>query len=592
MRSALPALLLLGLAAGPVPAQGTAARAVTPDVAALDRLGLKADWSIHVPVTHRQDGIARVQPVDEHQVYVQTRGGLLVALNAATGREEWRYKFPTSFTDGLAVGVNEKFVFSVNVAKLYCHQRYTGVLEFAFDLPEAPSVGPVTDGDQFYVCFSSGKVACYDLPPAFHTSPEAKRLKVEREKKAADDTRKGLIRPGGGLADSVAARNSSRAFTPVARPTTTREQYTAPRTYMQGSVGDNQPTYSLSALQSVIPPFDLGELNKVESMALLPSVNPPYTLTPDFLKYNQLTPSVAVIPPSVARLFELSNLSPPPFEPKLRWITETTGRVYTEPMFVPFAGRAAARLWIAEDGRYLQTSPRDRERDRDAQRVWRLPADVAGGIAGPYWYGDGQVLGFLPLSDGQVLGIDLNAGTPQSPRYQFRANSSGSLNRKPIGMADGVYVGGDRSGSARINVKTGEVDWRTDADVDRIIGVSDTRVFARDRRGNLLVYAKGKADPNTHYARPLGTLPVEGFNVHVPNAATDRAFLASDSGLLVSLREAGAVANKPKFVAPVFRPEQVKGPEKNPGEKKPDDPNAPKPAEEKKDEEKKPEEKK
>ena len=40
------------------------------------------------------------------------------------------------------------------------------------------------------------------------------------------------------------------------------------------------------------------------SVAMLPSVKQPYTARPEYLTYNQLTPSVAVIPPSVARLFE------------------------------------------------------------------------------------------------------------------------------------------------------------------------------------------------------------------------------------------------------------------------------------------------
>ena len=104
MRSALPVLLLVGLAAGPVLAQGTAARAATPDAAALDRLGLKADWSTFVPVQNKQDGIARVQPADAGQIFVQTKGGLLVALDAGTGREQWKFKFAVAFADGSAWG--------------------------------------------------------------------------------------------------------------------------------------------------------------------------------------------------------------------------------------------------------------------------------------------------------------------------------------------------------------------------------------------------------------------------------------------------------------------------------------------------------
>ncbi len=587
MRFALP-LLLLGLAAGPAFAQGTAARAATPEVAALDRLGLKADWSTFVPVQHRQDGVARVQAVDAAQVFVQTKGGLLVALDAGTGRELWKFKYPVAFADGFAVGVSEQFVYSVNVAKLYCHQRFTGVLEFDFNLPEAPSAGPVTDGDQMYVTFTSGKVACYDLPPSFHTSAAAKRKREEDRKQRMNEGVGGSL--GGSLTDGVADRSGGRQF-PTVPPQPEFERFAVPPSYFASGFGgsNNQPTFSVAALQQVTPPYFVGGLNKVVSVAMLPSVHQPYTSRPDYLTYNQLTPSVVMMPPSVARLFELTNLRPPAFKPKLRWITETHGKVYAEPIFVPESSLSAPRLWIAEDGNYLQAVIRDRADNESAQQVWKLAANTAAGMGGPYSFAKNQALGFLPLTDGQVLAVDLFGGSQQSPRFEFRTNVGGILNRKPLGAADGVYVGGDRSGTARINVKTGDVDWRTDAEVDRIVAVGDSYVFARDRRGNLLVYSKGKADPSTLMARPLGTLAAEAFDVIVANDTTDRVLLAANNGLVVSLREANAKANKPKLIIPALPPDlggvgEVKPEEKKPDDKKPEDP---KPPEEKKPEEKK-----
>lgn len=579
MRSALP-LLLLGLAAGPLLAQGTSSRAATPDAAVLDRLGLKTDWSTFVPVLHRQDGIARVQPVDATQVFVQTKGGLLLALDAGTGREQWKFKFPVAFADGFSVGVNEQFVYSVNVAKLYCHNRFTGVLEFDFDLPEGPSVGPVTDGDQLYVTFTSGKVACYDLPPSFHTSAAAKkRREEERALRATDGVVGGAL--GGSLTDGVAERAGGRQFSTLpAVPEL--ERFVVPPSYFEAGFGtsNNQPTYSVAALQQVTPPFFVGGLNKVVSVAMLPSVKQPYTSRPDYLTYNQLTPSVVMLPPSVARLFELTNLRPPAFKPKLRWITETRGKVYAEPIFVLESRLSAPRLWIAEDGKYLQAVIRDRQENEQEQQVWKLPAATAAGLGGPYSYAKDQALAFLPLTDGQVLAVDLFGGTRLAPRFEFRTNVGGLLNRKPLGAMDGVYVSGDRSGTARINPKSGDVDWRTDGDIDRILAVTDTMVFARDRRGAVLVYAKGKADPNTLKARPLGTLDASLFNVPVTNDATDRAFLAADNGLVVSLREANAKANKPKSIVPAV-PVNV-GEAKPEDKDKPADPNAPKPPEDKK----------
>lgn len=563
MRSVLTVLLPLALA-GPAVAQQTYSRAVTPDKVALDRLNLKADWSTFVPVQHRKDGITRVQPVDENQIFVQTKGGLLVALEASTGKEQWKYKFPVGYSDGFAVGVNEQFVYSVNVAKLYCHQRYTGVLEFEFDLPEGLSIGPMTDGDQLYVTFTSGKMACYDLPPSFHTSAEAKKRKEDLK----------LI---GNTVDDVAARSPNRVFPPTpAEPEA--ERFIVPPSYFEAGFGldNNQPTYSVAALQKVTPPFFLGGLNKVVSVAMLPSVKQPYTLKPEYLTYNQLTPSVAVIPPSMARLYELSNLKPPPFTPKLRWLVETRGKVYYEPIFVPQSAFSAPRVWLAEDGKYMQAVIRDREESDRAEQVWKLPAGTASGLAGPYYYGKNQALAFLPLSDGQVLAVDLYGGNPQAPRYEFRTNVGGLLNRLPLGAADGVYVGGDRTGSVRINVKTGEVDWRTDAEVDRIVAVNDVHVFGRDRKGNLHMYAKGKADPNTLLARPVGSLNAADFGVNVTNSVTDRVLLAADNGLIVCLKDADA-KGKPKLIAP--KPPADPKPPVDPKDPKPGDP---KPPEEKK----------
>lgn len=592
MRFALP-FLLLGLAAGPALAQSTA-RAATPEAAVLDRLGLKADWSTFVPVLHRQDGVARVQAVDAAQVYVQTKGGLLVALDAGTGRELWKFKFPVSFTDGYTVGVNEQFVYSVNVSKLYCHQRFTGVLEFEFDLPETPAVGPVTDGDQLYVTFTSGKVACYDLPPSFHTSAAAKKKRDERAKSMSEG---GPL--GASLTDGIADRSPGRQF-PTIPATPELEKFAVHPSYFESGfgMGNNQPTFSVAALQQVTPPFFTGGLNKVVSVAMLPSVKQPYTSRPDYLTYNQLTPSVVMMPPSVARLFELTNLRPPPFKPKLRWITETRGKVYAEPIFVPESSQSAPRLWIAEDGKYLQVVIRDRADDESEQQVWKLPAATAAGLGGPYSYGKNQALAFLPLTDGQVLAVDLFGGTRQNPRYEFRTNVGGILNRKPLGAADGVYVGGDRSGTARINVKTGDVDWRTDAEVDRIVAVGEALVFARDRRGDVLVYSKGKADPSTLMARPLGTLAAAQFDVNVINDSTDRVLLAASNGLVVCLREANAKANKPKSIIPALPPElggvgdAPKPPEPGPKPDLPVNPNAPAPGVKPPPEEKKPEERK
>ena len=168
-----------------------------------------------------------------------------------------------------------------------------------------------------------------------------------------------------------------------------------------------------------------------------------------------------------------------------------------------------------------------------------LAAVPAAGVAGPFGFGK-QAYVFVPLSDGQVVGLVANGDG-----RDFRANVGGLLNRVPFGTTDGVYVGGDRSGLARINVATGEVDWRTEDEVDRVVAAS---VTSSPATGDLYIYAKGKADPNTLMAKPVGTLAAGDFGVRVVNPTTDRVLLAADNGLVVCLRDGATKAGKPKLI--------------------------------------------
>jgi outer membrane protein assembly factor BamB len=267
------------------------------------------------------------------------------------------------------------------------------------------------------------------------------------------------------------------------------------------------------------------------------------------MAHNQLSPSIATIPPSLARVYELSNLKPPPFQPKQLWVFGTTAKVYHPPLFVPDNKRSSARLWVTEDGTTIQAMNRDL--DDGKPQVWTLPARPANQMVGPFGYDQETLLGVLPLTDGQVLGIDLTGGTIENPQYVWRANVGGPLNRTPVAATDGVYVGGDNSGTARINTVTGDVDWRTASAVDRVVAVTDAHVFTRDRQNNLQMYAKGRvSDPVTKLARPLGQLDTSDFGVVVANTATNRLLLAAENGLIVCIREAGANTLKAKPIAP------------------------------------------
>jgi outer membrane protein assembly factor BamB len=555
------------------------AQSNSTNASALARLNLKSEWTANIPIASRQDGLLKVQVVDENQVFVQTRNGALYCIDAKSGRELWKYLYPSKMTDGYAVAVNEQFVYSVNVSRLYCHQRFSGVLEFEIALPESPASGPVVDDEVLFIPYTGAKLASYELPPSYRTSAAAKAAAKDR----------GLV--AGNPADSVYERNASRNSTQyVKEPEIDRINVT--QGYLDGTtdLSSSQASPSITMLQSVLPPYTTGGLNKVVSVSMLPSLKAPYSLKPDFMQFNQISPSVSVMPPSVARLHELSNLRPPPFSPKIRWITQMPAKVYSEPVYVPANSTRSGRLWVTVDTNKIQSVARDRGENDVVQQIWRLDDSPSAPIAGPFQFSKDLELGVLTLKNGEVLGFDLSGGTRDNPRLEFRASVGGTLNRKPVIAQDGVYVGGDNSGLARINVNSGEVDWRTPLDVDRFVAITNDSVYAKDRRGNLLQFAKGLTnDRRALTARPLAALSMPEYSVPVSNDKTDRVFLASESGELICLRDNSAQSVKAKLLAPVYKTEPVKAIEAKPAEpmppapmsepKKPMEPESKKPAE-------------
>jgi hypothetical protein len=203
----------------------------------------------------------------------------------------------------------------------------------------------------------------------------------------------------------------------------------------------------------------------------------------------------------------------------------------------------------------------------------RLEDGIAAPMAGPAAV-DGAVLGFVPLADGNVVAVDLARGGIDGPVIGWRAGVGGVPNRKPVVTPDAVYTAGDHAGVAKVDIRTGDLLWRTTGNADRVLAVTAEYVYVRDRAGNLLVYPKGGAAGGDRLVDPVGRLPVASFNVPVTNDRTDRILLAADNGLLVSLRDADPRFALPARVSPPAAP-PLKAPEPppgGPGETPPTDP--------------------
>ena len=514
--------------------------AFPPDRAVLDRLNLKTDWLAYIPIEGRQDGIARVQVAEDSQVFVQTRAGLIVAIDAFTGRTLWKFKMPAAYSSHFPVGFNERYVIAFNVAKLFIIDRYKGSLELEFNLPKSPGSGPVVDAENFYFALTASAVQGYALPRDLVVTPAG------LENKPGNMVGNGAGDRAKSPAEALAERFATRMHPP--RQELPSDRITVPDAYLNGGghLSGNQRTPSLTTLRTVVPPYTLGSMNKTESLIMLPSVHKPYTLHPDHLKYTQQTPSVLMLP-SVARLSELSNLRSTPLKPESLWIYATAQKPAGEPVLVRTPDNHGVNLWQMQGGTsfVVLASP------GQTQAEGRFEMAPVSALAGPYAYTKDQLLGFVALSDGRVMAVDMLQSRGDAPRYEWKAKVGGYLNHKPMGANDGVYASGENSGVVRIDVKTGEVNWRTEDGADTLLAMNDEHVYIRDRRGQLQVYEKGKVhDRATMKARPLTAMSMESFNVPVENETTDRLFLAAESGLIVCTRDTAAKYARPRAIGP------------------------------------------
>lgn len=491
----------------------------------LDRVNLKTEWTTAIPIRDQTDGIALVQVVDGNQIFVRTKGGLLVVVDAKTGRTQWSMKFDSIHAPVYPVSVNEKTVAVVNLITLYCIHRYTGLIEFQHELPYVPSSAPVLDRDVVYVTMNGRRVTAYELPESL-LMPEQRKAGIGAVGSLANAADLRVANP----ADEVAKRypGSSRNVGPLGETFEERRVTLDARQIATGGLGKDQKTPSMSILPTVRPPYrafdDRGRyIQRSESLSTVQSMRQPYSLRDPTSRQNQRTPSVTSIPPSMASVYEMASLLPQSIKPKARWIIGSTIRLTHAPLTTEF------RIWLSGDSPFVQAYLKN---DRAEQIFAKLPNIPA---AQPVQAED---VGYFPLVDGNLLAIDLTSGGGAVPRVIWRSNVGGAMNREPLVTKDMVYQGGDTSGVAGVDRATGEVVWRTDDSADTVVAVNDDVVYVRDKRGHLRVYDRKRIlDSLTKRAVLLGMIDISDFASVGMNDRTDRIYAASETGLLICLRD-------------------------------------------------------
>ena len=537
-RSATAIALVLGATALTFaqPPAGSVSRALPPDKAVLDRLNLRAEWTLNLPILGGRDSIELVQTIDD-QLFVQTRTGLLVVVDAGTGRIQWTAALGNGgYTNVYGVAANAQFVYVTNVTKLYAFYRRTGVTEFVTDLKTVPMTGLVADDAGVYAVLagrpgsaSTHRLVAFNLPHPIAVADAAKNASLPPNQRDAkipnpvDDLTNRYPSPG------VVRRQEDDKFERIGKRMEVGE------VPVGGLSGSRSP--SLAVLPSVTPPYRLEGSPTSPSLATIPSLRQPYHMRDSASRDIQRTPSLGTIPPSVAAALALSDLRPQGVAPPVRWEYGFASHVIFTPTLTPY------RVWMMTDnGLVIALSKVDK-----TEEVYEKPLAP---VSAPF--GRAGSIGYAALADGQMYAAELLRGNKTTGfEPLWRTNVGGLLNREPFVTNDVIYAAGDDSGVTGLNRNTGDVIWRTDRSVDRVLAVNQDFAYLRDRQGRVHIYdARRASDPARKLSVPLTSVNFAEFNVPVVNTVSDRLYLAADNGLLVCLRDASPKYARPMRVAP------------------------------------------
>lgn len=135
-------------------------------------------------------------------------------------------------------------------------------------------------------------------------------------------------------------------------------------------------------------------------------------------------------------------------------------------------------------------------------------------------------LAIVPSTDRNVYGIDSRNG-----QLEWTFASGLPVTQAPSLIGDRAYLSPGSLGLFQLEIENGTRQW-TQPRARMFLSATPTTVFAADSLGNVL-----NMSAETGEVRSL--LPLRTFDYQVSNSRTDRIFLGTSQGLIVSMREQG-----------------------------------------------------
>ncbi len=148
----------------------------------------------------------------------------------------------------------------------------------------------------------------------------------------------------------------------------------------------------------------------------------------------------------------------------------------------------------------------------------------------------------VPSQDKSLYAIDLFTG---ETKWVFASGSP--INQEPLVSGEDVYIVNTAGNLSRINGKSGAEQWTISTLGGPLLGVTAKRVYLESRDGDLFIVDRNTGhmlfDPRATHER--AGLNIRDFQLGPTNRLNDRIYIASKNGMLVCLRESGAIKPVP-----------------------------------------------
>lgn len=145
------------------------AQTLIPKTTAM-RYGLARPWFAQIG-SPRVTGLLEHVNYDEGLLLVQSRGGVLTAIDAETGRRLWSTQVGARFRSTTEPAANENYVVVLNGSTLFVVNRDDGAIVWQRMIGGAPGAGPAVSKTHIFVPLVSGKIEGYDLEKGARQTP-------------------------------------------------------------------------------------------------------------------------------------------------------------------------------------------------------------------------------------------------------------------------------------------------------------------------------------------------------------------------------------------------------------------------------------